>query len=87
MDNDGLIDRNLRARRGIKERMSSRNVIAVGRIQVLPDPPYTVDLAVMEIKSRVAVGEEHIASGITADGHVATKVHALLVDEGCHARV
>lgn len=88
MDDDGFVYRNIRGGWAVKEGMGSRNVEqAVGGIQILPDPPYAVDLAVVEIESRVAVGEEHITSGITANGHVATKVHALIADERGKARV
>lgn len=83
----GLVQLQIRGRRVVQEGMRAGEVVAVARIQVLPDPPYTVDLAVVEVESRVAVGEEHIASGIAANRHVAAKVHALVANEGCEARV
>lgn len=87
MNDDGLINRDIRRRWAIQHCMGSKNVVAVGRVQVLPDPPHAVDLAVVKVESRVAVGEEHVATGVTADGEVATKVDALLANEGRVARI
>jgi len=53
--------------------------LPVLEVEHLPDPVHTVNLAVVEVESRVTRGDEGISTRVAADGEVASAVDAYRV--------
>jgi hypothetical protein len=71
--------RNLRIprRRRVQKGDCAINLIrTLVRLLVLPHPPDTIDLGVMQVEVRVAVGSREITAWVAADSEVASGVHA-----------
>lgn len=64
-------------RRGVRQCDRAVDSIGTrGRFLVLPHPPDTVDLGVVQVEPRIAVGGNEIAARIAANGEVTGGVHA-----------
>ena len=79
---DIVIERGVRGRRGVKHSVCAcDSVLAFLKILVLPDPPRTIDLAVVQEEPGVAGRCEEVSARVTSDPEVTTSVHAKVA--GC----
>ena len=56
-------------------------VLAVRKVELLPDPVDPVNLRMVEVKSRVTRRNERVSAGVTADGKVSAAVDADVVGD------
>ena len=79
---DNVIERGVGGGRGVEHRVCACNhVLALLQILVLPHPPRTVDLAVVQEETGVAGRCEEISARVASDPEVTTSVHAKVA--GC----
>jgi hypothetical protein len=74
---DNIVERGVGGRRRIEHRVRTGDrILASLQILVLPDPPGTIDLAVVQEEPRVTGRREEISTRVTTDPEVTTGMHA-----------
>lgn len=75
IEGNGIIEGGVVTGREVQQSFRSINrIVAVRNVQILPNPPNTIDHAMMEIEDWITGTNEHIRSWITCDSVVSTAV-------------